>query len=68
MQQDDIDRPGEAVPTLTKKVPPKPKEPDPVQIIADAIRRHVPTASSDQIKDTAKEVVGRLEQAGKLIP
>jgi hypothetical protein len=31
-----------------------------VQIIADAIRRHVPTASSDQIKDTAKEVVGRL--------
>jgi hypothetical protein len=36
------------------------------QIIVDAIRRHVPTASRDQAEATAKDAVGRLEKTGKL--
>jgi hypothetical protein len=38
---------------------------DPTQIIADAIQRHVPTASSDQAQAAAKDAIGRLKNIGK---
>ena len=36
---------------------------DRTQIIADAIQRHVPTASSDQAQAAAKDAMGRLKKA-----
>ena len=63
MQQDDGDRSG--------KREPKGQNSDmggAAQIIADAVRRHVPTASRDQAEATAKDAVGRLEKTGKLNP
>jgi hypothetical protein len=38
------------------------------QIIVDAVRRHVPTASRDQAEATAKDAVEQLEKSGKLNP
>jgi hypothetical protein len=81
MQQDDFDRPGESklTPSIpAKKTPQEPGEihdegeagptltpSDPAQIIAEAIQRHVPTASSDQAEAAAKDALGRLKKDRK---
>jgi hypothetical protein len=80
MQQDDHDRPGDNTlkpPVKTKPQGQKAENPDqgqggttmaasdPTQIIADAIQRHVPTASSDQAQAAAKDAIGRLKNIGK---
>ena len=81
MQQDDFDRPGEKTlkPSSPVTKPRERKAAnqdegeggttmaasDHTQIIADAIQRHVPTASSDQAQAAAKDAMERLKKAGK---
>lgn len=81
MQQDDFDRPGEKTlkPSGPVTKPRERKAAnqdegeggttmaasDHTQIIAEAIQRHVPTASSDQAQAAAKDAMGRLKKAGK---
>ena len=65
MQQDEGARPGKA---SRESKGQNSDNGEAAQIIVDAVRRHVPTASRDQAEATAKDAVGRLEKTGKLNP